>query len=380
MEVCQIQTQAEAGGAQRLSHVIGEGLRALGHDVNTIYLYRKTNAHDREENATFLVDRPLTKYTDYLKAISRLFAHLRHRRPAAVLTYQHYGNVLGALAARTAGTPVVIANQSGLPWERGISNTATTLDLIMGSTGFYTHNIVNSHNTEIAFARYPWSYRKRLKRIDHGIEVPRPSRLSVYDTRLRFGLPLTSQLIITVGRLSGQKNHMVLIKALPILKNVHLVIAGDGALRAQISSLAFALNVTDRLHLLGEISHDDVCELVAAADVFVFPSVWETFGLAVVEAAVMGTPVAASDIPVLREVLSDDHGAPAALFFNPLNPNDMASKIKEILEDTVMAVRLTQVGQRLSEKYSIRKMLEGYDALLRPDRYHPVSPPKRQIT
>ena len=70
-----------------------------------------------------------------------------------------------------------------------------------------------------------------------------------------------------------------------------------------IHALAVTLGVDDRLHMLGALPADDIADLYAAADLFVFPSIWETFGLAAVEAAMVGMPMVVADLPALREVL-----------------------------------------------------------------------------
>ena len=55
MKIVQVQTQAEAAGAQRVSDMVGEGLRARGHDVRTVFMYRKTEAYDQDAYADFVL-------------------------------------------------------------------------------------------------------------------------------------------------------------------------------------------------------------------------------------------------------------------------------------------------------------------------------------
>ena len=82
------------------------------------------------------------------------------------------------------------------------------------------------------------------------------------------------------------------------------------------------LGVDDRLHMLGALSANDIADLYAAADVFVFPSIWETFGLAAVEAGMAGMPMVVADLPVLHEVLRADGCEPVA-FVTPRRPRRM---------------------------------------------------------
>ncbi|MDT5050293.1 MAG: hypothetical protein QOG75_6197, partial [Mycobacterium sp.] len=108
--------------------------------------------------------------------------------------------------------------------------------------------------------------------------------------------------VLAVNRLDAYKRTKQLIAALPHLpKQYVLVIVGDGPEYRQLLELAADLNVTARLHLLNAVSRTELIEWYARADVFVSLSRHETFGLAVLEAAVAGAPVVASDIPAYRE-------------------------------------------------------------------------------
>ncbi|TIU85913.1 MAG: glycosyltransferase family 1 protein, partial [Mesorhizobium sp.] len=115
MKIVQVQTQAEAAGAQRISDMVGEGLRARGHEVRTVFMYRKTEAYDRDPNVDFvLTDRP-RGLPGQIRATVGLARYLRAAGPDAVITYQHYGNIFGTIGARLAGVRHIVANQSGAP-------------------------------------------------------------------------------------------------------------------------------------------------------------------------------------------------------------------------------------------------------------------------
>ena len=83
----------------------------------------------------------------------------------------------------------------------------------------------------------------------------------------------------------------------------NLALAGQGPARAELAALAKSLGVADRVHFLGELAPDRIGFFLRSLDVFVFPSIAETFGLAVVEAAQAGIPVVANDLAVLHETL-----------------------------------------------------------------------------
>jgi glycosyltransferase involved in cell wall biosynthesis len=127
--------------------------------------------------------------------------------------------------------------------------------------------------------------------------------------------------LLAVGRLNPQKGHRYLARAVSHLveaiPKAQVAIAGDGALRAEIAAIARETGQEEHLRLVG--ARADVPALIRAADAFVFPSLWEGAAGAFVEAAALGTPIVASDIPALREMLPPDlvtyvrPGDPAAL-------------------------------------------------------------------
>lgn len=120
MKIIQVQTQAEAGGAQRISDMVGEGLRARGHDVRTVFMYRKTEVYDGDPHADFILTTPPRGVLGQMRATIGLAGYLRKTRPDVVITFQHYGNIFGTIGARFAGADLIIANQSGAPQTRGV--------------------------------------------------------------------------------------------------------------------------------------------------------------------------------------------------------------------------------------------------------------------
>ena len=119
MKIVQVQTQAEAAGAQRVSDMLGAGLRGHGHDVRTVFLYRKTDAYDADPHADFILDHKPRGVRDLLAAVGGLIRYMRRSRPDAVISYQHYGNIAGTIAGRLAGVKHLVANQSGAPGQFG---------------------------------------------------------------------------------------------------------------------------------------------------------------------------------------------------------------------------------------------------------------------
>ena len=151
---------------------------------------------------------------------------------------------------------------------------------------------------------------------------------------------------------------------LPYDGHWHLAIAGQGAEREHLASLAASLGVASRVHFVGELSADRVGSFLRSLDVFVFPTLAETFGLAAVEAAQAGIPVVANDLEVLREVLAVDDGKPCALFVNAGDAGAFAAAVRRLLADESLSSVLSSRGRKLSQRYSLDEMVDRYAALV----------------
>ncbi|MGN6548557.1 MAG: glycosyltransferase family 4 protein [Pararhizobium sp.] len=363
MKIVQVQTQAEAAGAQRISDMVGAGLRARGHDVRTVFMYRKTDVYDADPYADFVLRDPPAGLGGQIRACIGLATYLRAQRPEAVISYQHYGNIFGTIGARFASVRHVLANQSGAPQSRGVMGLLSRIDKLMGVVGLYQLNVVNSAWNEAQFADYPQAYRRRLRRIDHGVAGPERGTDKA-AARAAFGLPQEVMLAVTTGRQVRQKNHIALIEALPELPHLHLALAGVGPEGERLAAAAVAASVADRVHFVGEVAPARIFEFLAAGDLYVFPSQNETFGLSVVEAAIAGLPVVSNGLPVLREVLSTEDGEPAAVFSDADDAAAIARAVAAVIETPGLGEQLAAAGRRLADKYSTATMCRAYEALL----------------
>ena len=143
----------------------------------------------------------------------------------------------------------------------------------------------------------------------------------------------------------------------------HLALAGQGPERVRLEALARSLGVAERVHFTGELSPERVAQFLKSLDVFVFPTLAETFGLAVVEAAQAGIPVVANDLEVLREVLRADDG-PCALFVDANDTASFAAAVDRLLHDAALRATLIARSRGLEARYSVDAMAGRYADLI----------------
>jgi glycosyltransferase involved in cell wall biosynthesis len=171
----------------------------------------------------------------------------------------------------------------------------------------------------------------------------------------------------TVGRLDKQKDQLLLLEALFELKkrrcSFHCVIAGEGPLNQTLREHIERLDLVEEVDLLGR--REDIPEILAALDLFIMSSRYEGLPIAVIEAMAAGLPIVATDVPGLRDVLTDTVGQLVPY----RNVEALADGIEAVMGDDQLRLEMGRQGrQRARLKYSRERMLtdltELYDKLL----------------
>nr|WP_249139173.1 glycosyltransferase family 4 protein [Bradyrhizobium japonicum] len=360
LHVLLAQTQAENAGAQEISRLLGAGLTARGYRVTNLFFFRKSDSFDEPPDTLYCAPSRPGNPVALLRMLWTLGRHIRTTRPDAVLTFQHFGNVIGGGVTRLVSRAPVVANQ--VSSALSMSWPVRTADIVMGSLGFFDCITLNSKDMQREYSRYPAAYRSRMVHVPHGFD-DKALTLSKEAARHEFNLPPDCLLLGCAARLHPHKRLDLAIRLLPDQPSWHLALAGQGSDEARLRQLANDLNVSDRLHLLGEIAPSRMAEFLACLDVFVFPTQAETFGLAAVEAANAGVPSVVTDLPVLREVLSYD-GRPTALFVDASDHAKLSAAVSKMLTDKPLSDELRQNAKGLRLRYSVDAMVEEYVRIL----------------
>ncbi len=164
--------------------------------------------------------------------------------------------------------------------------------------------------------------------------------------RRALGLKDEDQVVLTVGRQEFQKGQRYLLEAVAALAssrpNLRLLMAGRrGASSPELDRLLAAPELAGRVHVLGH--REDVPDLLAASDLFAFPSLFEGLGGSVLEAMALGLPIVASDLPAVREIVEEGKNA---LLVPVEDQDELADAIDRILQDPSLA---RAFGQRSRE-------------------------------
>lgn len=157
------------------------------------------------------------------------------------------------------------------------------------------------------------------------------------DVRKRLSLP--ERYILSVGTIEERKNTALIVRALPAIPELSLVIVGKRtAYTSYVEATAKECKVQDRVHILSGVDTADLPAVYRMADVFVYPSRYEGFGIPVLEALCSGVPVISATGSCLEEA-----GGDAAIYVDPDSVEELTRKIVQVLTDRTL--RNTMVGK-----------------------------------
>lgn len=154
--------------------------------------------------------------------------------------------------------------------------------------------------------------------------------------------PVHDKYILAVSSIDPRKNFITLLKAFTLMDdpNVKLyIVGGQASIYSTSIDELFSPVSNDRIKWMGRVSDAKLKEYYSNAVCFVYPSLYEGFGIPPLEAMSCGTPTIVSDIPPIREVCRD-----AALYVNPLDERDVAEKMTLLVSDTALQEKLRCAG------------------------------------
>lgn len=216
---------------------------------------------------------------------------------------------------------------------------------------------VSESSMKQAIRKIPVSAPKRVV-IYHGFDHLFASQNSSLPSNLSWlG---QKDFILCVSNVLRHKNYPVLVKAYSLLlkqgttrQTPDLVIVGGISDQRAYKSIIRLIHDSDlqrRIHFVGSVKHSMLPSIYKVAKLFVLPSLQETFGHPLVEAMASGLPIVASNIPVIREICQE-----AAVYFDPNDPNDLSTKMEQVLGDFGLRDELSKKGLERAKQFSWEK-------------------------
>jgi glycosyltransferase involved in cell wall biosynthesis len=342
-------------------------------------------AYKRQEGVQEMVERAGVPVR-LLQGVSRaaramaLRRLIREIRPALVHTSVFDSDIVGRLAAAGTRVPVLtsLVNTSYDPARRADPNVGRIKLLAAQHLDGFTARRLTTWFHAITNAVCAAAVSSLHISPDRVTVIPRgrdPARLGAPSdarrarAREQLGIASDAEVLVNIGRQEFQKGQRVLLRAVDeVLQRrprAILLIAGrTGNATTELARLKLSLAHSDRVRVLGH--RDDVPELLAASDLFVFPSLYEGLGGAIIEAMALGIPIVASRIPAIMEVA---HEGANALLVPAGQPEPLAAAICTLLENKTMRQAFGEHGRRLFlERYTLEQSARGMAELF----YHVI--------
>jgi glycosyltransferase involved in cell wall biosynthesis len=292
-----------------------------------------------------------------LSVVWQLSRRLAKLKPALLQTFLYHANIVGRVAGKAARIPVIV---SGIRVAEKRSGFRLWLDR---ATGWMVARHVCVSEDVAAFSaargRLPVS---KICVIPNGIDAAKVAEAAPADLT-QFGIPAGSRTLLFVGRLDPQKGPFVLMAAVrelcPRHADLQALIVGDGPLRNTLQAWVAKENLASRVHFAGR--RNDVPSLLRAADLFVLPSLWEGLPNVVLEAMAAGTPIVASRVEGISDLLVDDR---TGLIVPPNSAGDLAEAIDRLLADQEHARKMGYSAQHfVRERFTWDHVIAQYEQL-----------------
>ncbi|MEA2011577.1 MAG: glycosyltransferase family 4 protein [Verrucomicrobiota bacterium] len=304
-----------------------------------------------------------------LSAYFYLLKEFKSNKFDVVHTHTSKAGFIGRLAAAKAGIKNIIHTPHGTIYtpDNNIDGVPRGFGkrLIMYAeqyTGKKTTSLttLSKHEKDIC-VNLSLSKKENTHVISNGIDAERFNFTKKEKEKARKKLQIKENeiLLLSIGRMTSEKGHAVLVdvfrKTLDSNKQIKLIIVGEGAEKDRLEKENSDLIEKNLLIFTG--LDKNIEKYLAAADIFILPSLYEGFGIAAVEAMATGLPVIVSNVGGLPEIVRDKIDG---FFAEPGDSTDFSEKILQLLNSKEKRVKMGNNARVRAKEYTLEKMYENY--------------------
>ncbi len=265
---------------------------------------------------------------------------------------------LGALVARIVGVKKIIYTAHGWAffedrpwWQKILIRLFSYVTVLLSTT-----TIAVSKKDAMAFNGWPFT-KNKIVHISNGVSVS--TSLSCGKAREKLGLKADAFVVGTIAELHKNKGLSHLIEAAEKVPNAIFVIIGEGEERKRLQLAIAAHRLENRITLTGYIP--EAHALIPAFDIFVLPSVKEGLPYVLLEAGARGTPVVATSVGGIPEIIEHEK---TGCLVEPKNPAALAGALTRFIEDESLRTQLgTALKQKIQQNFSLETTIQKTRAL-----------------
>jgi len=328
---------------------------------NKVYIFAPGNKNELQDNIIYYKAKPYSKYPNYrITAISSLFSKrtlkiIKSIKPDII--HSHSPGIIGTnavISSHFAKIPLVFTYHTFLQdsvyfFSEGMQKFSKKLLEIWLKWYFRRCNVIIAPSKYVA--NQLEKYNKKIEIIPTGIDIKKFEKGNGKRIKSKFE---GKKLILHVGRIVKEKNIDLLIKAAPhIIDKIDAIflIIGEGPAKIELEKMVKKMGLEKEFLFTGFIPDEELADYYRAADVFIFPSTYETQGIVVLEAMASGLPVVAARARAIPEFVFDGENG---FLFSPGDEKELAEKILIGMD----AKDVVKKARKFVEKYSIEKMGE----------------------
>lgn len=372
IKVCHIITKLELGGAQRNTlHTVAnlDTSRFEASLISGIGGLLDSEAGSISHIRTYFIPSLIRRINPVLDitALIGIYKTLKKIKPDIVHTHSSKAGILGRLAAKLAGVPVVLHTYHGFGFN-------DFQNIIVRSAYVVAERLaVNFTDRFIAVTKedikkgvgHGIGYEAGYSLIRSGIDITKYAADPAGKDALIKELELKrdDKVVTTIGPFKPQKNLGDFIKACAIVAaeapKTRFFIVGDGRQRGMLEKLIKKYDLSGKLTLLGW--RKDIPQILSVTDIFAMTSLWEGLPRAILEAMCTGLPVVANAVDGVKEIVKDGE---TGYLIKPGDINDFAAKLKNLLKNPERAKSMGKKGASLiSQQYDINFMVRQQENL-----------------
>jgi len=334
--------------------------------INHSLYIKESDGSSLEEGETFQESGIETKKFRFnglwdIRIWWRLYQDMKANRYDIVHTHGFKADLWGAIVGRLTGVPMIVST---------IHNQEQYLENPI--VGFLEKWIISPINDTIIVVsdgvkrfliKTTGIPEKKIKKVCYGIN---PADINIdgeQDIREELGIYKDVPLIGCIGRLVKQKGHIYLIQAarkvLEKFPRAKFLIIGKGKLEKNLKKLTLDINLNSNIIFMG--FRTDIYPIIDKMDLIVMPSLWEGFGLVLLEAMALGKPIVATNVGGIPEVIEDKE---TGILVSPNDPNILAEAIIYLLNNDSLAARMGERGKlTIRERFSLTRMVENIELI-----------------
>ena len=362
------------GGIARVVHDLSQRLIRDGHEV-TVITYKDGDAPEYESDKgvqVYRIENYMIRPNNFIDWIMQMNFNMIAKANELIANGENFDTIhahdwLVAYAAKTLkhsyNIPLVStihATESGRnsgihdEVQRYINDTEWLL------TYESSEVIVNSNYMKCELQRLFGLPFEKINVVPNGININNFAGIERdYEFRRQYAMD-NEKIILYVGRLVYEKGIQNLISAMPkILNGYHdskLIIAGKGGMLDELKAQANSMGLGDKVYFTGYLNAKQVQKMYKCADVAVFPSTYEPFGIVALEAMLAGVPTVVSDVGGLNEII--EHGVNGMKSYAG-NSNSIADSVLSLLYDHKLCANISKNAKnKVKEQFNWNKIAQ----------------------